>query len=263
MATLVEANARLSLAALRANELQAEAELSRRKQTEFIAVLAHELRSPLVPIRMATLLLGRTTGDELERLQAIIHRQVTHLARLADDLLDLSRVNTGKLRLEREVVDLTCIVDAAAAACRPAMSRRHQQFTIRMPDEPVELDADPVRLTQVLSNLLDNASTYSPGGSSIALSIDVDPIRDVVVTTVSDSGMGMSKAALCTVFEPFTQDRHAMDVNATGLGIGLTLVRELVETHGGSVVATSGGPGMGSQFVVTLPRGRVPLKAAP
>jgi len=257
---LQEANEQLILAVLTAQDLTSAAEQSRQKQTEFLAVLVHELRNPLAPIRTAAALLSRVPSDELPRMQAIIKRQVAHLSRLLDDLLDLSRVDTGKLRLACQNVDLCSVVDTAASACRPAMLRRQQKFSIHMPADPIELHADPVRLTQVFSNLLDNASKYSPVGGTIDLSIANDEAHDAVVITVTDSGIGMAAEALHTVFEPFVQDSHAVGFNGAGLGIGLTVVRELVDAHGGSVFATSAGRGLGSQFVVTLPRHPLPAE---
>ncbi len=252
-AQLQEANAQLLLAALSAQALQAAAEQAQRRQTEFLAVVAHELRNPLAPIRNAASLLGRVSTDEpmLPRLQGIIERQVVHMSRLVSDLLDVSRVSTGKFRIERRPVDLVGIIDAAVDACRPAMDTRLQHFVARVPARALEVHGDPVRLVQVVSNLLDNASKYTLDGGEIGLSVMV--AGDALMMTVSDSGIGITAEALATVFEPFVQDAHAIGFNGVGLGIGLTVVRELVEAHGGHVVAHSAGSGLGSQFVVTLP----------
>jgi signal transduction histidine kinase len=167
------------------------------------------------------------------------------------DLLDVSRVVTGKLRIEFESVDLAGTIDQAVHACRPAMDKRRQHLHLRLPPQSLPLRGDPLRLGQVVSNLLDNASKYTPDGGDIALSAVV--VDDAVVMTVSDSGIGIATEALPGVFEPFVQDARAIGFNRAGLGIGLTVVRELVEGHGGSVVARSAGVGLGSQFVVTLP----------
>ncbi len=257
-AQLREANEQLVLAALGAQELQAAAEQAQRRQTEFLAVLAHELRNPLAPIRTAAALVGRIGANEplLSRAQAVIERQVVHMSRLVDDLLDVSRVNTGKLRLERRVVEMAGIIDEAVNGCRPAMDTRLQHFGAHVPAGALEVHGDPVRLAQVVSNLLDNASKYTPDGGQIGLSVVV--IDDALVMTVSDSGIGITAEALPIVFEPFVQDPHAIGFNGAGVGIGLTVVRELVEAHGGSVVASSAGSGLGSQFVVTLPLMRPP-----
>ncbi len=255
-AQLREANEQLVFAALGAQTLQAAAEQAQRRQTELLAVVAHELRNPLAPIRAAAALLPRTPGDPLllGRIKAIIERQVAHMSRLVGDLLDASRVSTGKLRVDRQRVDMAAIVGTAVDTCQPALDKRQQQLDLRQDAAVMEVDGDPVRLTQVLVNLLDNASKYTPDGGTLGLVLGV--AGDAIVLTVSDSGIGISAEALPNVFEPFVQDAHAIGFNSVGLGIGLTVVRELVEAHGGDVVASSAGRGRGSQFVVTLPAAR-------
>lgn len=248
---LREANGELVLAALSAQELQAAAEQAQRQQKEFLAVMAHELRNPLTPIRIAAEMLGRVRPEQMPRYQAIIEHEIEHMVRLVSDLLDVSRVNTGKMRLERQAVDLIRIIDEAVEACRPAMDTRMQHFSVQVPPHPLSVKGDPVRLAQILRNLLDNASKYTPEGGQIRLSVAV--VDDAVVMVVSDSGIGISAEALPRVFDPFVQEPHAIGFSATGLGIGLTVVRELVEAHGGTVTASSAGTGRGSQFVVTLP----------
>jgi diguanylate cyclase (GGDEF)-like protein len=252
-AQLQEANERLVLAALNAQELQAAAESAQRRQTQFLALVAHELGNPLAPIRIAAAQLGRARTDEvlMPRAQAIVDRQAAHMSRLVGDLLDVARGGTGMLTLERRTVDLAGIIDAAVGSFRPAMNTRRQRFTLQMPEPPIDVHGDPARLAQVLGNLLDNASRYTPEGNEIGLSV----VRagDSIVITVSDSGIGITEEGLRTVFDPFVQDTHAIGIDDTGAGIGLTVVRELVEAHGGSVVANSAGRGRGSQFVVTLP----------
>jgi diguanylate cyclase len=253
VAQLQEANENLVLAALTAQELQAAAEQAQARQMEVLAVVAHELRTPLAPIRSAAMLLGRGRADEplLHRVQGVIERQVAHMARLVGDLLDVSRAHAGKLRLERQNVDMADVIDGAVLSCRPAMDARLQHLGVFVPSCPLAVDGDAVRLTQVLCNLLDNASKYTQVGGEIGLSVTA--AEEVIVITVSDSGIGITAEALPRVFEPFVQDKHAIGFSGTGLGIGLTVVRELVEAHGGSVVASSAGIGFGSQFVVTLP----------
>ncbi|HWU70345.1 MAG TPA: diguanylate cyclase [Pseudoxanthomonas sp.] len=248
---LREANGELVLAALGAQELQAAAELAHRKQKELLAVVAHELRHPLTPIRIAAEMLGLVRADEMPRYQAIIEQEVEHMARLVSDLLDVTRARTGKLRLERRIVDMTSIIDEAVDACRLAMDMRMQRFSVQVPPRALEVNGDPVRLAQILRNLLDNASKYTPKGGEIGLSLAVE--GNTIVMTVSDSGIGITVDALPQVFEPFVQEPHAVGFSGSGLGIGLTVVRELVEAHDGSVVANSAGSGQGSQFVVTLP----------
>ena len=253
-AQLRDANQQLVLSALSAKDLQEAAGQAQRRQMEFLAVLAHELLNPLVSIRHAAALLhrGRLEESLVPRIQSTIERQVTHMSRLVGDLLDVSRVNTGKLRLERRLVDLREILDAAVTACRPSMVARLQHFTVQIPMVALEFYGDPVRLAQIVSNLLDNASKYSKEGADIGLS--VVQTEDYIVITVSDTGIGISAPALCTIFEPFAQEATAIEFNGTGLGIGLTVVRELVAAHGGTVIARSAGPGSGSSFIVTLPR---------
>lgn len=250
-ALLREANEHLVLAALNAQVLQAAAEESQQRQKEFLALVAHELRNPLTPLGVAASLLRSSNADDLQRMQRIIEQQVAHISRLIGDLLDLSRSSTGKLRLHFRTVDLAGIIDDAVSASRPAMDARLQHFRIEIPSQQVALEADPIRLSQILSNLLDNASKYTPNGGEISLLVHVQP--DHVAIHIGDNGIGISSGALSRVFEPFAQDAHAMGFNGQGLGIGLTVVKELVEGHGGTVVVTSRGIGLGSEFVVTLP----------
>ena len=257
-AQLREANEHLVLAAIGAQELQAAAEQAQQRQTEFMAVVAHELRNPLAPIRIATAMLGRVRTDEplLPRVQSIIDEQVAHMSRVVGDLLDVSLINPGTLKLDRREVEMAAIIDTAVDACLPAMDARLQSFSLQVPSCALEVHGDPVGLAQVLSNLLDNASKYTPDGGQIELSVVV--AGDAIVITVSDSGIGITAQALPNVFEPFVQDIRAIGFNGVGAGLGLTVVRELVEAHGGTVVASSAGSGLGSQFVVTLPLIRAP-----
>jgi signal transduction histidine kinase len=252
-AQLQEANEQLVLAALSAQELQVAAEQAQQRQTEFLAILAHELRNPLAPIRTAAALLGRVRTDEplLARVQGVIERQVVHISRLVGDLMDVSRVNTGKLRLERRMIKMAGVIDEAVDACSPAMAARFQRFTLEMPAHALEVHGDPVRLAQVFSNLLDNASKYSLNGGNIRLVVAAS--EHAMTATVSDDGIGITAEALPHVFDPFVQEIQATVFNGVGLGIGLTVVRELVEAHGGSISASSAGSGLGSEFVVTLP----------
>jgi signal transduction histidine kinase len=252
-ALLQEANTRLLLAALNAQELRDDAEQALRKQTSFLGVVAHELRSPLTPIRNAASILGRIpSGDPLlAKVQGIIERQVQNMTRLVEDLLDVSRVSSGKLRLEMSSVDMMALIDDAVQTCRPSMDTRLQVFEAQLPVAPVTVHGDPVRLAQVLGNLLDNASKYTPEGGKIRLYAAVE--GNSMVLTVADNGIGITAQALATIFDPFVQEQHATLFNGTGLGIGLTVVRELVEGHGGKVIVTSDGKGRGSCFSVTLP----------
>ncbi len=261
-ALLQEANTQLLLAAVSAQALKDAAEQAQRRQTNFLGLLAHELRNPLTPIRNAAEIMGRipTEGPLLGKLQGIIESQVHNMSRLLEDLLDVTRVNSGKLRLEMESVELNRLIDGVVQACRPAMDSRLQTFRVRLADAPLYVHGDPVRLTQILSNLLDNASKYTPKQGEIRFSVEAT--ADKVVLTVADAGIGITSEALATIFEPFMQEQHATLFNGAGLGIGLTVVRELVEGHGGHVEAFSGGKGAGSRFVVTLPLDPAPVAAA-
>ena len=250
---LREANTQLVLAAIDAQELQGAAERAQRRQSTFLGVLAHELRNPLTPITNAASILSRvpSEGPLLAKIQGIIERQVKTMSRLVEDLLDLTRVNAGKLRLEKEWVDLGGLVNQVIEACRPAMEARLQHFEAELPPPGLVMHGDPVRLTQVVSNLLGNASKYTPQHGEIRVSLEL--IGGAVLLKVADNGIGITPEALSIIFDPFTQEQHATTFNGEGLGIGLTIVRELVEGHGGSVTATSDGIGLGSQFIVTLP----------
>jgi diguanylate cyclase (GGDEF)-like protein len=250
---LQEANENLVLAALTAQQLAAAAQQAQTRQMEALAMVAHELRSPLAPIRDAAAVLARGPVNEhlLRRMQGIIERQIAHVSRLVGDLLDVSRARTGRFRLERETLDIAPLIEQAVESCRPAMEARRQHLDVSVPAGALEVDGDPIRLTQVLCNLLDNASKYTPVSGEIGLRVAA--AGQAIVLTVSDNGIGITADALPTIFDPFVRDKHAGGCDGTGLGIGLTVVRELVDAHGGNVVASSAGRACGSQFVVTLP----------
>ena len=250
---LRDANERLVIAALTAQELKTLAEEAHGRQIKFMAMAAHELRNPLTPIRMAAALLNLSGTDEarLTRLQGIIEAQVSHMARLVDDLLDGSRISTGKLRLECITVELTGIVTLAMQTCQPAMQARRQHFDIDLPATPVIAQADPVRLAQVFSNLLDNASKYTQAGGHITLSLTAKDNEAIV--TIADNGIGITAEALPHIFDLYVQEAGALSLHSGGLGIGLAVVRELVQAHNGSVVVRSDGRHRGSTFVVRLP----------
>lgn len=250
---LREANEQLVLSSLAAQEQQAETAQLQLRHVKFLATVAHELRNPLATLRLAVDLLGRVRNDEQQhaRAQEMIRRQVSHLARIVDDLLDSSRVEIGNFNLQCSDLDLAEILELAIESCRPAMDGRLQQLTVRLPDAALPVCGDPVRLAQVFRNLLDNASKYTPTSGLIALSAER---RDQsIVTTIADTGIGISSEALPHIFKMFVQDPRAIAVHGGGLGIGLAVVRELVNAHGGTVTASSGGPDLGSTFVVTLP----------
>jgi signal transduction histidine kinase len=252
-AQLQEANQRLILAAINSQEQQDAAEQAQRRQTQFLATVANALRDPLEPLRVATATLGRLRGNESlqPQVQAMIELQVGNMSRLVDKLVSLTRVNAARMTLESRVVAMGPIVDAAIKACRPAMELRLQQLEVLLPEDSLEVQGDPVRLVQVLNNLLSNASKYTPNGGRIELQLMA--ADDTVVITVCDSGIGITAEALPTIFASFAKHPHANDFAGIASGPGLREVRELVEAHGGTVVASSEGRERGSQFTVTLP----------
>lgn len=249
---LQEANEQLLLTALDARRLQDAAEQALQRHSQQMMRAVHELRSPLMSIRTASAVMaGTDSPPPLPRMNAVIERQVAQMSRLVGDLLDVSRVHGGKLRLECSEVNLAALIDDVVDASRPAMDTRLQRFLIQLPAGHTLIHGDPVRLTQVLRNLLDNASKYTPRSGEILLSMARS--ADAVVLTVRDNGIGISAQALPHIFEPFMQDEEATAFNGHGLGLGLTVVKELVQAHGGSVTAHSAGTGTGSEFVVRLP----------
>ena len=252
---LREANAHLVLATFNAQDKQASAEASMRRQTEFLSMLAHELRNPLQPIAFASTLLAKLAGGdpELPRLHAIIERQTGHMTRLIDDLLDASRISSGKIGLDKSTLLLADIVALAAEGSQPRLEARQQRLTITQPAGEVPLYGDRVRLAQVFANLLNNASKFSPEYEAIALEAHV--VGNMVRIAVRDHGMGMAPELQPFIFDLFTQGLQSLDRAQGGLGIGLTLVRSLVEMHGGTVRAHSDGIGQGSTFTVLLPLG--------
>ena len=251
-AELREAIEVLVLAALSAQELQDAMQEAQRWQTEFLNGVANELRDPLAPIRQAAAQLGRGPSDEslLSRAQAIIERQAAHMSRLVNGLLDMSYGN-ARLRFRRVRVDLRGVIEAAVEYIRPGLTTRRQKIVVQLTADPLTVHGHPAHLSQIVSNLLDNASKYTPDGGEIDIS--ASKVDDLIVITVHDNGLGITPDALLSVVDPFVQDTHAIGFNGTGAGIGLTVVRELVEAHGGNVLASSAGRGHGSQFVVTLP----------
>jgi len=227
--------------------------LADRRKDEFLAMLAHELRNPLAPIRNAVQLLKmlEPTDPKLAWSRNVIDRQVTHMARLLDDLLDVARIMQGKIRLNKERFELTEIVNNAVETSRPLIESRGQELIISQTTTPQWVEGDRIRLAQVLSNLLNNAAKYTSEGGKITLSV-MRQASDAVIE-VRDTGIGISPDILPQIFDLFTQADHSLAHAQGGLGIGLTLVRELVEIHGGTVTASSAGIGQGSVFTVRLP----------
>jgi len=224
-----------------------------RRKDEFLATLAHELRNPLAPIRNSLYILkmGGDDGTLREKVTEVMDRQVSHLVRLVDDLLEVSRISRGKIELRRELVDLARIVQNAVEISRPLIDAAGHRLTFDLPGESLTLEADPVRLAQVIANLLNNAAKYTEPGGKICLAAHRDGTE--IVVSVRDSGVGIPAEMLPRVFEMFTQVPRSLDRAQGGLGIGLTLVQSLTRLHGGEVEARSGGPGQGSEFVVRLP----------
>jgi PAS domain S-box-containing protein len=233
--------------------LQQALQQADRQKDRFLATLAHELRNPLAPIRNAIGVLkalGPAT-PELDWGRDVVDRQVQHMARLLDDLLDLSRITQDKLRLRKERLELRRVVETALETTLPFIEESGHELDLQLPDEPMPVDADPVRLSQVFANLLNNAAKYTDRGGRISLRAERREAS--VVVSVKDTGIGISPEALPTLFEMFSQATPTLERARGGLGIGLSLVRGVVELHGGRVRARSDGPGKGSEFVVDLP----------
>ena len=234
----------------RANEALREED---HRKNDFIAMLAHELRNPLAPIRNALEIMRLAADDPgaVDRSRAMLERQVGQMVRLIDDLLDVSRITTGKLRVQLEPTPLREVVEAAVEISRPALDRAKVRFELIAPDRPVTLSADRVRLAQVFSNLLNNAAKFTPEGGAVWFGVAVEGPE--VVARVRDTGVGIPPEVLPRVFDLFTQLDRTMSRAQGGLGIGLALVKRLVELHGGTVTAASDGPGHGAEFTVRLP----------
>ncbi|MHC8381383.1 sensor histidine kinase [Pseudomonas sp. LB3P14] len=247
----LEANEQLVLAAFNAQDMQSKAEQALAEQKSVLAKVAHELRNPLTPISMIAERMVSMPSVELPRMRALIEGQVQHLSRIVDDLLDVSRVSSGKLRLNRVDVDIIQIIGAAVEACRPMMVAKKLDFSTSFPLETLVMNGDPVRLTQVLHNLLSNAVKYTPNEGNVEFAVTLEP--GVLKISVSDNGIGIAAQTLPFIFDPYVRDANAVGFCGSGLGIGLTVVRELVEAHGGEIIGRSEGEGKGSEFIVTFP----------
>lgn len=234
-------------------EMELELKDAHRRKDEFLATLAHELRNPLAPIRNALQILKVSRGDSttLQSITEMMDRQVRHLVRLVDDLLDVSRVMEGKIELRKERVDLLSVVTDAVETAQPQISDNQHTLEIRLPREPVYVQADPVRLTQIIGNLLTNAAKYTETGGRITLTAERNGSE--LFLRVLDTGIGVACDMLTRIFDLFVQVDNSSTRSQGGLGIGLTLVKNLVEMHGGEITATSAGLGQGSEFVVRLP----------
>ena len=228
-----------------------------RRKDEFLAMLAHELRNPLAPIRTGLHILRLGGGDRAtaDQVLPMLQRQVDHMVRLVDDLLEVSRITGGKVELRRERVDLATVLQSAIETSKPLIDAAHHGLVIELPGDPLIVDADPVRLSQVIANLLNNAAKYTDDGGRIRVAAfrERKGEGDHAIVTVEDNGTGIPRDMLTRIFDLFTQAERSYQRAQGGLGIGLTLVRSLVTLHGGSVEAASDGPGHGSVFTVRLP----------
>jgi signal transduction histidine kinase/ActR/RegA family two-component response regulator len=224
-----------------------------RRKDEFLATLSHELRNPLAPIRAAVevMRLGRHDPALMEKARVTMERQLHQLVRLTDDLLDVSRITQDKVELKREAIDLRQVIQSAAEAVRPLVTDRGHDMRVDVPADPLYADADFARIAQAFSNLLSNAAKYTPRGGRISVSAAAE--GDSAVVHVRDTGIGIPREMLSRIFEMFTQLKVDRDRTTSGLGVGLSLARRLVELHGGTVEAHSEGPGRGSEFVIRLP----------
>jgi CheY-like chemotaxis protein len=224
-----------------------------RRKNEFLATLAHELRNPLAPMRNALQLLNLADDDrEIQaKARGILERQLGQMVRLIEDLLDVSRITQNRLQLRKERIDVRAAIQSALEATRPFIEEFGHELTVTLPPKPVLLDADPVRIAQVFTNLLNNAVKFTPKGGHIWLTADAE--NGEILVSVRDTGIGIAAEHLPHLFAMFSQVTSALERTQGGLGIGLSLVRGLTELHGGGVEARSGGPGMGSEFVIRLP----------
>ncbi len=233
--------------------LTAELSEADRRKDEFLATLAHELRNPLAPLRNGLQLMKLAGGQvaAVEQTRSMMERQLTQMVRLVDDLMDVSRISRGQLELRKERVSLATVLLSALETSRPLIEQMGQELTVTAPTHEFTVDADMTRLPQVFMNLLNNAAKYGEQGGHIQL--DVEQQGTDVAVRVKDTGIGIAADQLPRIFDMFTQVDRSLEKSQGGLGIGLTLVKRLVELHGGSVEARSEGPGKGSEFVVRLP----------
>jgi signal transduction histidine kinase/CheY-like chemotaxis protein len=233
-----------------------------RRKDEFLATLAHELRNPLAPIRTGLQFLRMGgSGEQAARTHEMMERQLRHLVRMVDDLLDISRITLGKVELRKERIDFRTVLGNALETTRPLVEAANHELAVRLPADSLPLDADPTRLAQIIANLVNNAAKYTPAGGRIQLTAEVE--GSTLTVRISDTGIGIPADMLPRVFEMFMQVGRSIDQSQGGLGIGLTLVRRLLELHGGSVDAESPGLNQGSTFVVRLPlTERVEIPAA-
>lgn len=259
---VVERTAELEMSITRQVELAKQLRKADRRKDEFLALLAHELRNPLAPLRNAINIMRvkKSPDSDLNWCRDVIDRQASQLTRLVDDLLDISRITQGKIKLRRETVDLAAVIAGAVEACRPLIDSQRHELVVRLPEEPVLVNGDPARLMQVVSNLLNNAAKYQDEGGYIEIAVECED--GVGSISVRDHGPGIKPELMSQVFELFWQGERTPDRAQGGLGIGLSLVRSLVEMHGGSVRGTSDTHGGGTEFEIRLPALREGEEAA-
>jgi len=232
--------------------LAVDVQTADRRNDEFLAILGHELRNPLAPIVTALALMERRAPELQRHERAVIRRQVEHLTRLVDDLLDVSRITRGKVQLSRQIIELSGVLTRAIEIASPLLEKRRHRLTVDVSPTGLPVDADETRLSQVFQNLLTNAAKYSDSGSEICIAARCD--ADDIVIDVIDHGIGIAPELLPRLFQRFVQGERALDRAEGGLGLGLTIVENLLELHGGRISAHSEGVGHGSTFTVTLPR---------
>ena len=263
VARLREANEHLVVAAISAQGLRDDAEAANQRQNEFLAMLAHELRNPLVPISMSSMLLERSVNGtpQLLNLTRVIRRQVDHMSCLLDDLLDAARISSGKITLHPQPLSVSATIDQALETVLPRINERRQQFELDLPPQALGVRGDRVRLTQVFTNLIGNASKYTGDGGRISLTVVLE--GGEIVATVGDNGTGIAPEVLPHIFDLFTQGPRSLARSEGGLGVGLNVVRNLVAMHGGTITADSPGVGQGSRFILRLPACALPDAAPP
>jgi signal transduction histidine kinase/ActR/RegA family two-component response regulator len=252
-AELEAANRALQLETEERRSAETALRVADQRKDEFLAMLAHELRNPLAPMVNALNLVTSPKADPTitQRAHAIIQRQLAHMVRLVDDLLDVSRITRGKLVIRKQPVELASVVQSAVDTVRPLLEAREHELTVALPQQPVYLQADPVRLSQVFSNLLNNSAKYTEKRGHVHVTATV--VGSAVRVVVADDGIGISAETLPCIFQMFAQGDHSAERIQAGLGVGLALARQLIELHGGTIEAQSPGLGSGSTFIVTLP----------
>lgn len=249
-------------AMLRARQRQYQVRETQRRKDEFLASLGHELRNPLAPIKSSVALLKHLfpASEQVGKVSDVIERQVTHLTRLVDDLLDVARISSGKVLLQRKEFNLQQVLEHVSELCQPAASKRHIRITRDLPPHAVTLHADYARVVQIFANIVSNAVKFTPDGGHIHIA--AHQAQDQLQVVIEDNGIGIEPDAIARIFSMFEQGRTVAGEMTSGLGIGLSLARQFAELHGGSIDACSDGPGRGSRFIVTLPASASDIPAA-